>query len=66
MSRADTLKAEGLILKGMLISYMGLSCKVKLSIISICLIGVEDGESMYIIGPRSYKASKADRLRGKM
>jgi hypothetical protein len=66
ISRADALKAEGLMLEGMLMSYMGSSCKVKLPIISICLIEVEDGESMCIIGPRSYKASKANRLRGKM
>jgi hypothetical protein len=66
MSRADMLKAEGLMLKSMPMSYMGSSCKAKLPIISICSIRVEDGESMCIIGPRSHKASKANRLRGKM
>jgi hypothetical protein len=66
MSRADVLEAEGLMLEGVLVSYIGSSCKVKLPIISICSIGVEDGESMHIVGPRLHKASKADRLRGKM
>jgi hypothetical protein len=66
MSRADTFEAEELMLKTVSMSYMGLSYEVKLSIVSICLIGVKDGKVMYIIGPRSHKASKADRFRGKM
>jgi hypothetical protein len=66
MSRADVLEAEGLMLKGMLMSYMGSSCKAKLPIISICSVRAEDRELMCIVGPRSHKASKADRLGGKM
>jgi hypothetical protein len=39
---------------------------MKLPIVSICSIWVEDGEAMHIVWPRSHKASKADGFRGKM
>jgi hypothetical protein len=35
---------------------------MKLPVVSICSIWVEDGEVMCIVGPRLYKASKADGL----
>ena len=65
MNRADMFEAEGLMLKTVSMSYMGSSCEAKLPIISICSIGMEDGKVMCIVGPRSHKASKADRFRGK-
>jgi len=39
---------------------------VELPIVSVHLVWVKDRETMHIIGPRSHKAIKADRFRGKM
>ena len=43
-----------------------MGCKAELPIISICVVQVKGGRTMCIIGPRSHKATKVERFRGKM
>ena len=39
---------------------------MKLPIVSVCMVWVKGSEVMCVIGPRSYKATKAKGFRGKM
>jgi len=58
------LKTEGLVLESMPIGRMGAGCQAKLPIVGICMVWVKEGKAMHIIGPRSHKATKAERFRG--
>ena len=49
MSGADTLKAEGLMLESMLMSYVRMGCKAKGCIISIGTIGTKGGKIVYSV-----------------
>jgi hypothetical protein len=64
MGGADVLKTEGLVLKSMRMGHMGVGCQAELPIVSICTMRMKGGEVVYIIRPRSHKASKAKGGRG--
>jgi len=66
VSGANTFKIEGLVLESMPMGHMRAGYQAELPVISVHLVWVKDGEVMHIIGPRSYKAIKAGRFRGKM
>jgi hypothetical protein len=57
VGRADTLKTEGLVLQGVCVSHMRVGCKMELSIISIHVVWIEEGEVVCIVGPGSHKAT---------
>ena len=63
---ADTLEAEGLMLESMLMSYVRLGCKVEGCIVTISAVGVERGEAVCSVRPRSHKAGKAKGFGGKI
>jgi hypothetical protein len=62
MGGADMLKTEGLVLQGMHVSYVWAGCKAELPCVSISAVGTELSKIVAIIGPRSHKAIKAERL----
>jgi hypothetical protein len=64
MGRANMLKTEGLMLKAMHMGYMGMGRQVELPIISIYMVWAKRDEAMSIVGLRSHKATKEQRLRG--
>jgi hypothetical protein len=66
MSRADPLKAEGLMLQAVYVDHMRMSCKMELPIVSVCSIWTELGKAMAIVGPGSHKAFQAEGFRGYM
>jgi hypothetical protein len=53
---ADTLEVEGLVLQGVRMSHMRVSCEVELPIVSISSVWTEAGELVAIVRPRSHKA----------
>jgi hypothetical protein len=66
VSGADMLEAEGLMLKGMFVGYVGTGCKVKGHIITINTVRVKGGEAVYSIRPGPHKAGEAKGFRNKM
>jgi hypothetical protein len=65
VNRADTLKAEGLMLKTVHMSHVRVGYQPEGPFVSIHPIWAKDREVMHIIRPRSHKVSKADRCRSK-
>jgi hypothetical protein len=65
MGRANMLKTEGLVLKSMCMSYIGVGSQVELPIVCIGTVWMKGTEAMCAIGPRSHKAFKANGFRGK-
>ena len=56
MGGAGALETEGLVLQGVCVSHVRVSCEVELSIVSIGPVWMEGGKAVTIVRPRSHKA----------